>query len=142
MILKLNVTLHYRLSEPMDLLLQIEAADLADQRVRSTEIWTSDVAHFSRVAADDGIGERIWIHAEGDFSCTYLAEIAVDRPALDISALPQTPLLSFAWRDDQAFDAVSLLPVRPVPSLRGRRVWRSRWRRTDCRDARLDRVGV
>ncbi len=92
MILKLNVTLHYRLSEPMDLLLQIEAADFADQRVRSAEIWTSDVAHFSRVTADDGIGERIWIHAEGDFSCTYLAEIAVDRPALDISALSQTPL--------------------------------------------------
>ena len=92
MILKINVKLHYRLSEPMDLLLQIEAADLVDQRVRSTEIWTSDVAHFSRVAADDGIGERIWIRAEGDFSCTYIAEIAVDRPILDISALPQTPL--------------------------------------------------
>ena len=92
MILKLNVTLHYRLSEQMDLLLQIEAADLVDQRVRSAEIWTSDVAHFSRITADDGIGERIWIHAEGDFSCTYLAEIDVDRPTLDISALPQTPL--------------------------------------------------
>lgn len=92
MILTLNVTLHYRLSEQMDLLLQIEAADLADQRVRSAEIWTSDVAHFSRITADDCIGERIWIHAEGDFSCTYLAEIDVDRPALDISVLPQTPL--------------------------------------------------
>lgn len=91
MILKLNVKLHYRLPAPMDLLLQIEAADLADQWVRSAEIWTSDVAHFSRVAADDGIGERIWISAEGDFSCTYIAEIAVDRPALDISALPQVP---------------------------------------------------
>ena len=54
MILKLDVKLHYRLSEPMDLLLQIEAADLVDQQVRSTEIWTSDVAHFSRVSADDG----------------------------------------------------------------------------------------
>ena len=51
MILKLNVTLHYRLSAPMDLLLQIEAADLTDQRVRSAEIWTSDVAHFSRVTS-------------------------------------------------------------------------------------------
>ena len=91
MILKLNVKLHYKLPAPMDLLLQIEAADLADQQVRSTEIWTSDVAHFSRVAADDGIGERIWIHTEGDFSCTYIAEIAVDRPVLDISKLNQTP---------------------------------------------------
>ena len=91
MILKLNVKLHYQLPEPTDLLLQIEAADLVDQRVRSAEIWTSDVAHFSRVAADDGVGERIWIRTEGDFSCTYLAEIAVDRPALDISALPQVP---------------------------------------------------
>lgn len=91
MILKLNVKLHYRLPEPMDLLLQIEAADLLDQQVRSTEIWTSDVAHFSRVIADDGIGERIWIRSEGDFSCTYLAEIAIDRPVLDISALSQVP---------------------------------------------------
>lgn len=90
MLLKLNVKLHYRLPAPMDLLLQIEAADLVDQRVRSAEIWTSDVAHFSRVVADDGIGERIWIRAEGDFSCTYTAEIDIDRPVLDISALPQT----------------------------------------------------
>ncbi len=92
MILKINVKLHYRLTEPMDLLLQIEAADLADQQVRSAEIWTSDVAYFSRVTADDGIGERIWIRAEEDFSCTYITEIAVDRPVLDISTLPQTPL--------------------------------------------------
>ena len=92
MILNINVTLHYRLSAPMDLLLQIEAANLADQQVHSTEIWTSDVTHFSRVVADDGIGERIWIRAEEDFSCTYNAEIAVDRPALDISALSQVPL--------------------------------------------------
>nr|WP_317198734.1 transglutaminase family protein [uncultured Psychrobacter sp.] len=92
MILKLDIKLHYRLATPMDLLLQIEAADLVDQQVRSAEIWTSDVAHFSRVGADDGIGERIWIRADGDFSCTYLAEIVVDRPALDISALHQVPL--------------------------------------------------
>ncbi|MES1965719.1 transglutaminase family protein [Psychrobacter sp. AH5] len=92
MILKVNVKLHYRLSAPMALLLQIEAADLVDQRVRSSEIWTSDVAHFSRVGADEGIGERIWIRTEGDFSCTYTAQITVDRPVLDLSTLPEVPL--------------------------------------------------
>ncbi|AXS39743.1 transglutaminase family protein [Breoghania sp. L-A4] len=87
MILDLHVHLAYRLARPTDLLLQIEAADLADQKVLSTSLDTSDVSHFVRVAAEDGLGERIWLRAEEEFHCDYSARIDVDRPTLDISAL-------------------------------------------------------
>lgn len=91
MILDLVVHLVYRLSEPMDLLLQIEAADLADQRLLSANIETSKVTHFVRVAAEDGLGERIWLRAEGTFQCDYTARLNIDRPALDISKLEAVP---------------------------------------------------
>lgn len=85
--LKLEVHLLYELSAPTDLLLQIEAADLADQELLSANIETYDVIHFARVTAEDGLGERIWLRVDGEFRCSYSAEIRVDRPALDVSAL-------------------------------------------------------
>ncbi|MFP7569838.1 transglutaminase-like domain-containing protein [Marivita sp. S2033] len=91
MILDINVHLAYRLDVPLDLLLQIEAADLADQRLVSANIQTSDVSHFVRVAAEDGLGERIWIRADGLFRCDYTARLDIDRPVLDIAPLSAVP---------------------------------------------------
>ncbi|QXT40102.1 transglutaminase-like domain-containing protein [Gymnodinialimonas ceratoperidinii] len=85
--LDVNVQLEYQLSGPTDLLLQIEVADLADQRLQSSNIEISDTEHLARVAADDGLGERIWIRTDGIFRCDYTARVVVDRPALDISTL-------------------------------------------------------
>lgn len=85
--LDISVELSYQLSAATDLLLQIEVADLADQKVTSANIKTSQTSHFARVTADDGIGERIWLRADGRFDCTYHAQIQVDRPALSLEAL-------------------------------------------------------
>lgn len=91
--MELNVDVHlkYELAGPTDLLLQIEIADLADQRLQSSQLNTSQVEHLARVAADDGLGERIWLRADGVFSCDYAARVVIDRPVLDISALQAVP---------------------------------------------------
>ncbi|MCR9108320.1 transglutaminase family protein [Marivita sp. XM-24bin2] len=91
MILKIDVHLNYRVSRPTDLLLQIEAAQLPEQKIRQTQTDFSDVSHFARVAADDDVGERIWLRAEGDFRCDYSATIEIERLSPDLANIPSTP---------------------------------------------------
>ena len=90
-ILNIDVHLTYELSAPTDLLLQIEAADLPDQRVLDARIDFSEVAHMARVAADEGLGERIWLKADGQFKCDYTTRIKIDRPVLDLTSLAAVP---------------------------------------------------
>lgn len=91
MILNIDVHLEYQLSQPTDLLLQIEAADLPDQAVLQAHIGFSEVSHFARVAADEGLGERIWLQADGVFRCDYSSRIKIDRPLLDLRQLGAVP---------------------------------------------------
>lgn len=85
--LDVKVSLAYRLAEPTDILLQIEAANLADQKLLSASLETSDVCHFARVAAEDGLGERVWLRADGEFCCDYAARIGVERSDPDLSTM-------------------------------------------------------
>lgn len=106
-----NVHLKYQLSGPTDLLLQVEIADLADQKLQSSKLDTSDVDHMAHVTADDGIGQRIWIRADGEFRCDYAARVIIDRPVLNISALQAVPTHLLPG------DAVRyLMPSRYCPS--------------------------
>ena len=85
----LNVTAHlvYALPQTTDLLVQIEVPDLPDQRIDQPWIDLSATTHFARVPAEGGLGERIWLRAEGEFRCDYRARVRVDRPALEIAWL-------------------------------------------------------
>ena len=87
----ISVRLVYDLPHTTDLLLQIEVPDFADQRVIRTSTEVSDNEHLFRVAAEDGIGDRIWIRANGQFRCDYKAQVHIDRPALDLTALDAVP---------------------------------------------------
>lgn len=89
--LEIDVELKYECDAPTDVLLQIEVADMPGQPVSGPELTLADVEQFYRVAAEDGIGERIWLQVEGVLDCVYRARVAVDRPQLDISLLPATP---------------------------------------------------
>lgn len=91
MILNIDVHLEYQLSRPTDLLLQIEAAHLPDQPVQNAQIDFSDVSDFARVAADEGVGDRIWLRADGLFRCNYRAEVRIDRASMDLSLLDAVP---------------------------------------------------
>lgn len=90
MILDLTVHLHYRLVHATDLLLQIEAAHLPDQPVLHSGLTLTGTQPQTRVAAEDGIGERIWLYAERELHCDYHASVAVARAEPDLHGLPAT----------------------------------------------------
>ncbi|OSQ51076.1 transglutaminase-like domain-containing protein [Marivita geojedonensis] len=90
MILNIDVQLAYQVTQRTDMLLQIEAADLDDQTPLESQLNMSGVTEVARVAADDGIGERVWISGDGVFRCDYAARVAIDRSETDLSALHGT----------------------------------------------------
>lgn len=91
MILDIDVNLDYGLSQPTDLLLQIEAADGVGQTILSSALDVVDHVHLARVAAQDNIGNRVWLRSEYRFQCHYTARCRIERPVLDITALHAVP---------------------------------------------------
>ncbi len=89
MILDLDVQLHYRVEEVTDVLLQLEAAATDDQTIIKANIQFSETAHFARIMAEDGIGERLWLRVEGDFTCSYTSKMRIERPDLEVGAMRQ-----------------------------------------------------
>lgn len=89
--LAITSRLEYDLPRAVDLLLQVEAAHLPEQSVESARLDLSECAHFARVAAQDGIGERIWLRAEGRFTADYRAVVKIERRLADVATLPAVP---------------------------------------------------
>lgn len=86
----LSASFAFELEHAADALLQFEAASLADQRIVSSRTSISSTRSVARVAAQDDIGERIWIHAEGKVEVEYAARIALERqvaPVEDFAAI-------------------------------------------------------
>jgi transglutaminase-like putative cysteine protease len=82
--LLVQAALDYALAEPCDVMLQLEAAALPDQRIVETQIDLPNTEHFARIPGHDRIGERIWVRLGGELSLRYHAvvEITRDLPAL------------------------------------------------------------
>ena len=80
----------YSFAEPTDFLLQIEPAIIPEQRVDG---WfeCTPTEHFARVAAQDTIGERIWLRHQGEFVASYKGTVAVDRLLAPIARLAAVP---------------------------------------------------
>ncbi|WP_295527387.1 transglutaminase family protein [Novosphingobium sp. Chol11] len=85
--LSLATRLSWHCPEPTDILLQIEAAAEADQRLIEAALEHTPCASLRRVAAQDGIGTRIWLHHQGLFEVTYRAAVEVSRAAADLGGL-------------------------------------------------------
>lgn len=109
--LQINVHLDYGLSRATDLLLQIEAAAIPEQRIEAARIDLSPCDHFARVPAQDHIGERIWLRTEGPFLVDYSATIGIDRIVRDVATLPALPPHRLPGETVQY-----LLPSRYCPS--------------------------
>ncbi len=90
MTLSIHARLFYDFTEPTDLLVQLEAAKLPEQRVIDPELWLTPVLHFARVPGHDEIGERIWLRVEGQLALDYKAVIEVSRQVADLAALRET----------------------------------------------------
>lgn len=81
----------FELDQPTDVLLQFEAAELPEQRLVSARTTISPEITATRVPAQDDIGERIWLSAQGQIEVEYAAEVDVTRSAADLASLPQLP---------------------------------------------------
>ncbi len=89
--LQIHATLDYDLPAHTDLLLHMEAAHLPEQSVSNAHLELTPCEHFARVAAHDGIGERIFIRAAGRFTADYHATVNISRELPDVSALAAMP---------------------------------------------------
>lgn len=90
--LALSAALEYNLGDPVDLLLQIEAAAIPGQIVTDALLDVGDFAHFSRIAAQDNIGERIWLRSEGHLTVRYSAAVEITRLRTDYRKLEKVPM--------------------------------------------------
>ncbi len=90
MTLSIHARLFYHFAEPTDVLVQLEAAKLPEQRVVDPELWLTPVLHFTRVPGHDEIGTRIWLRVEGELALDYKATVEIVRPAIELAALPES----------------------------------------------------
>ncbi len=89
---EISVRLHYQVLQPCALLLQIEAAPTVDQRIMSRKLTFGPEAIPVHIAAEEGIGERLWLSVSSEIECAYTTKVAVNRKIADVGKLPQSPL--------------------------------------------------
>lgn len=90
--LEISASLNYRLPEPVDLMLQIEAANGGGQHVEEASLDLGDPDYVARVPAADDLCEPIWLHGAGALRVEYRARVAIDRPEIDFRTLAAIPL--------------------------------------------------
>jgi len=109
--LDIAVRLDYTVGAPVDLLLQIEAAALDDQRIVSEALNTGWAGDGWPIASESDIGRRLWLRLENDFQCMYNARVAIDRVSPDLAGLSQV-----APRNMPGEAVRYLMPSRFCPS--------------------------
>jgi transglutaminase-like putative cysteine protease len=89
--MKLSIQTHldYVFEAPTDVLLQLEAAAIPEQRIESAHINVSPADHFARIPAQDAIGDRIWVRAEGRLTVDYTATVSIARILTGCRDLPR-----------------------------------------------------
>lgn len=88
--LLIEADLDYWLAEPADVLLQVEAAAMADQRIEAESLVIWSDTPVRAVPGEEGIGQRCWIRAEGQLRAQYRATVRVDRPTVSLVRLGET----------------------------------------------------
>lgn len=85
--IEIEVRLDYHIAEPCDVLLQIEAAAMADQRLLSSSLMVSSTRPVGAVEGEESIGQRTWAEAHGRFVADYKCTVQLDRSVPDIAML-------------------------------------------------------
>ena len=85
--LSINTRFAFHLSEQADVLLQFEAAATSGQSLLTSDTKLTTLQNTRRVAAQDNVGERLWIRGDGLFEANYASTIRVDRSIPDFSAM-------------------------------------------------------
>lgn len=87
MTLSITSSFAFAADAPTDCLLQFEVAVAPGQRIVATSASVTKGVHTSHVVADDGLGSRMWLTAEGDVAVNYEAQIEVSRRSVPLAAL-------------------------------------------------------
>lgn len=90
--LRIDVELDYHFPEAADVLLAVEVAQVADQRLIEDLLTVHGPGPLVPIAGEEGIGQRTWLRADGAWRAVYAATVEVDRPAADLSGLAISPL--------------------------------------------------
>jgi len=75
----------FTVEQPTSALLQFEVADAEGQTIEEASTDINAAKELTRVAAEDGIGQRIWLHTAGRIEVEYSATVTHDRAAHDLS---------------------------------------------------------
>ena len=111
--LAIDVHLDYGFPEPADVLLQIEAAAMADQRIESESLVIHSDHPIRAITGEEAIGQRCWARGEHRLVADYRAIVVVNRQSIDLARLSATPA-----RDLPAETIRYLLPSRYIESHR------------------------
>ncbi len=87
MLIAIDTLLDYHIPEPHDVLLQIEAAAMTDQRILSSRLTVTSPERLGAVAGEEAIGQRTWAAGAGQFRAEYHAQIEIDRVVLSLATL-------------------------------------------------------
>ncbi|MXO98064.1 transglutaminase family protein [Altererythrobacter xixiisoli] len=83
----ITASFSFTLDQPSDVLLQFEAAAIPEQHIIESHCSIGEADHIARIPAQDDIGERIWLHADGRFDIEYRASVEVRRRLDDLATL-------------------------------------------------------
>ena len=90
--LTIDVHLDYGFPAPADVLLQIEAALLPDQRIVDARMDVYSDQPIRAVPGEEGIGQRCWARSDGRLVVDYRATIEVTRPLVALDRYGATPM--------------------------------------------------
>lgn len=88
--LKIDVTLDYSLPQPADVLLQVEAAAMADQHIVDALLTVTSPESLRATPGEESIGQRCWALGVSHLAARYTATVEVDRPLPRLAQLKQT----------------------------------------------------
>lgn len=91
MTLSIEARFRFRAEGPTDVLLQFEAASIPEQILTDSVTQLLPDADLSRVPAQDGIGDRIWVCAEGEIEVVHRATVRLNRIIAEVATLDQLP---------------------------------------------------
>ena len=88
----IEVDLDYAFPAPADVLLQVEAAAMPDQRIEREALTVWSDTPIQATAGEDGIGQRCWAHGDARLSVEYRAVVVVERVADALADYGATPV--------------------------------------------------
>jgi transglutaminase-like putative cysteine protease len=85
--LAIDVLLDYALANPADVLLQVEAAAMADQRIVSELLTVTSPEPLRATPGEEAIGQRCWALGKERITAHYVASVEVDRIVRPLESL-------------------------------------------------------